>query len=25
VIFEGKEITKLPAHKVAKLGIAYLP
>ena len=25
VVFEGKEITKLPAHKVAKLGIAYLP
>jgi len=25
VIFEGKEITRFPAHKVAKLGIAYLP
>ena len=25
VIFEGREITGMPTHKVAKMGVAYLP
>lgn len=25
VIFEGKDITKLPAHKIVKLGMAHVP
>jgi len=25
IVYEGKDITRLPTHKIAKLGIAYLP
>ena len=25
VVFEGKEITKVPAHKIVSMGMAYVP